>query len=69
MACKSAGVITQLISSVRLPRRVYEVSLNWNQTLIPLTHTIDGRVIELNKFELVGKKMVHTIFAIWCPWR
>ena len=32
------------------------MSLNWNQTRIPLTHTIDGRAIELNKFELVGEK-------------
>jgi len=32
------------------------VSLNWNQTLIPLTHSVDGQAIELNKFELVSEQ-------------
>ncbi len=32
------------------------MSLNWNQTLIPLTHSIDGQAIELNKFELVSEQ-------------
>ncbi len=28
------------------------MSLKWNQTLIPLTHSIDGQAIELKKFQL-----------------
>ena len=32
------------------------MSLNWNQTLIPLTHSVDGQAIELNKFELVSEQ-------------